>query len=209
MNERYTSRKHMEAQHIGGEYIEGQTIADKDFQNVTIEQSKFVDCDFENCRFEECKIIGCVFVNCRFFNCTVITLSSRHSEVKNAVLKKCNLIGVHWNTLLPSGKYAHAIDKLENCYVKYNSFVEMNFVKFDFSDNRIEESVFEQCNLAESNFCGCRMEGTQIVRSDIRKADFRDAVGYVIDVISNKMSNARFSFPEVIRLLDSLQIKID
>lgn len=85
----------------------------------------------------------------------------------------------------------------------------MTFIKFDFSGNSIQESVFEQCNLTESNFQGCRLEKTQFYKCDIRTADFRNAAGYMIDITSNNLTNARFSYPDVIHLLDSLQIKID
>lgn len=190
-------------------YMEEKLITDKKFQEITMEKCEFIDCDFENCSFEECKIVNCIFRNCSFYNCTIISLSSQHSEVRNLILKKCNLIGVHWNELLPAGKYAYAIDRMENCYIKYNSFVEMNFTKFDFSGNSIQESEFEECNLQESNFKDCGLERTQFYKCDLRKSDFRNAIGYVIDITSNKVTNAKFSYPEVIHLLDTLQINID
>lgn len=191
-------------------YWEEQVIKDKKYQDVTMEQYKFTDCTFENCSFEDCRVMNCIFVNCRFYNCNIISLSSKYSEVKNAAFRKCNLIGIHcWNELLPVGKYAHAIDKLEGCYLKYNSFLEMPFRKFDFSGNIIQESMFEECDLQESSFRDCRLEATQFFRCDIRKADFREAKGYVIDIPSNKLKQAKFSFPEVTSLLTSLEIKID
>lgn len=190
-------------------YYEEQLIKDKKLQNITMEHCKFTDCTFENCLFEDCKIINCVFVNCNFYNCNLISLASKHSEVKNAVFKKCNLIGVHWYELLPAGKYAHSITTLKDCYLKYNTFSEMTFRKFDFTSNIIQESMFEECDLQESNFQDCRLEATEIYKCDIRKADFRGAAGYVIDISSNKMKQAKFSYPEVISLLNSLEIKID
>lgn len=191
-------------------YYEEQIIKDQKYQNITKEQSKFIDCTFENCSFEDCTITGCVFVNCKFYKCSIISLTSKHSEMKNASFHKCNLIGIHcWNDLLPAGKFAHSIEKLESCCLKYNSFIEMPFHKFDFSGNIIQESAFEECDLQESNFRDCRLEATQFFRCDIRKADFRDAKGYVIDIPSNKLKQARFSFPEVTSLLASLEIKID
>lgn len=191
-------------------YYEEQLIKNKKFENITKEYCKFIDCNFENCSFEDCKIIGCAFVNCKFYNCNIISLTSQHSEVKNAVFQKCNLIGIHcWKELLPVGKYGHSIDKLDNCYMKYNSFIEMAFRKFDFSGNILQECMFEECDLQESNFQDCRLEATRIFRCDIRKADFRNAIGYVIDIPSNKMKQAKFSYPEVTTLLNSLEIKID
>ncbi len=191
-------------------YYEEQVIAEQKYQNITKEQSKFIDCTFKNCSFEDCKIIDCVFVNCTFYNCNIISLTSKHSEIKNVAFQKCNLIGIHcWNELLPAGKYACSIDKLEGCYMKYNSFIEIPFRKFDFSGNIIQESIFEECDLQESNFRNCRLEATQFFKCDIRKADFREASGYVIDIPSNKLKQAKFSYPEVVNLLASLEINID
>ena len=72
-------------------YYEEQVIKDRKYQNITKEQSKFIDCTFENCSFEDCSITGCVFVNCKFYKCNIISLTSKHSEMKNAAFHKCNL----------------------------------------------------------------------------------------------------------------------
>ena len=191
-------------------FCEGQVIKDRKFQNITKERLKFTDCVFENCTFEDCKITGCSFVNCRFYKCSIISLTSKNSELKSAVFQNCNLIGIHcWNKLLPAGSYARSIDKVKDCCMKYNSFVEMPFRKFDFSGNIIQESIFEECDLQESNFRGCRLESTQFFKCDIPRADFRDARGYVIDIPSNKLRQAKFSFPEAVSLLNSLEIKVE
>ncbi len=191
-------------------YYEEQLVKDKKLQNITIEHCKFIDCIFENCTFEDCKVHRCVFVNCRFCSCRIISLTSQYSEAKNITFQNCSLVGIHcWNELLPDGKYAHFMDELKDCNIKYNSFLELSFRKFDFSGSVIQESIFEECDLQESNFKSCRLEATQFFKCDIRKADFREATGYVIDIPSNKMRKAKFSYPEVISLLDSLEIQID
>ncbi len=148
-------------------------------QNHTLDSCKFLDCNFENCTFEEGLLIGCKFINCRFDQCTIISLKSKYSEIKNAVFHKCNLVGIHWHTLLPSGKYSYAVNALENC------------------------------NLTECNFKNCRLESTQFFKCNLQKAGFRNAKGYVIDIHNNQMKAARFSFPDVIRLLETLNIKIE
>lgn len=50
---------------------------------------------------------------------------------------------------------------------------------------------------------------TEFFRCDIQKADFRNATGYKIDVITCNIAKAGFSVPEVYNLLDSLDIKIE
>ena len=44
---------------------------------------------------------------------------------------------------------------------------------------------------------------------DLRKADFRGARGYQVQLRSNLLKAARFSLPEALRLLEELEIRID
>lgn len=190
-------------------YFEGEIIKDKKIREEKLENYEFIDCEFKNCDFENCKILGCSFVNCSFNKCNIISLISQYSDIKDATFTNCNIIGIQWRDFKASGRYSHTIYKLKDCYLKYNSFLGMNFKKFDFSSNVIQESVFEECDLVESSFKDCTLDATQIYKCNISKADFRGARGYAIDITSNKMKEARFSYPEVVSLLDSLGIKIE
>ena len=78
-----------------------------------------------------------------------------------------------------------------------------------YQDVTMEQYIFTDCTFENCSFEDCRLEATQFFRWDIRKADFREAKGYVIDIPSNKLKQAKFSFPEVTSLLTSLEIKID
>lgn len=191
------------------EYFEELKFKEEKLIQEIIEDCEFVDCDFENCTFEECSVVRCKFTDCRFFNCNIISLRSKDSEIKRLEFTKCNLIGVHWHNLLASDSISGPVELLKNCYLKYNSFVKINFRKFDFSGNAIQESVFEECNLMDSSFSECKLEKTQVTDCDIRNADFRGAMGYQIDIATNRLKGARFSFPEVVSLLNGLGIKIE
>lgn len=72
-----------------------------------------------------------------------------------------------------------------------------------------ENLLFIKKQLLDSDFKNYRLEGTQFFKCNLQKADFRDAKGYVIDIHNNQMKAARFSFPDVIRLLETLNIKIE
>ena len=184
------------------------------FENIKSDKSvfedyEFIDCEFDGCTFDECKLLKCTFSGCQFYRCSFISIQAEYSQMKNCGFIKCNLIGIHWNDFLPAGGIAEPIRKIQDCCLKYNTFIKMNFRKFDFTGSVITESTFEGCNVAESSFRECKLEGTQYNSCDMRKADFRDAAGYQIDIMDNKMKDARFSFPEVIRLFNVLGIKID
>ena len=50
---------------------------------------------------------------------------------------------------------------------------------------------------------------TAFSRCDLQKADFREATGYRIDPSDNQMKGARFSFPDVIALLNGFGLVIE
>lgn len=190
-------------------YYENETIENVKMNHEVLEDAEFVDCIFVNCALEDCSVDRCSFIECKFINCNIISLKSKYSYVKYAEFEKCNLIGIHWNELLPDGRIIEPIRKLSHNTLKYNIFINLKFMRFDFSQNIIQDSTFEECDLRECSFKGDRLERTHFSNCDLRKSDFREASEYQIDITSNKLKGAYFSFPEVINLLSVLEIKID
>lgn len=194
--------------------MENKYFEDEVFQNLKLEDEifegyEFIDCEFHNCVITESKFINCYFSNCQFFNCNMMLLTTEHTEVKFGEFIKCIMVGINWDLLLPSGRFAEPIRKLENCTLRYNHFSEMAFNKFDFSGSDFSNSTFEECTMKECNFENSRLENTEYYNCDLRKADFRDATGYQIDILSCKLKGAKFSFPEAIQLLKVLEIKVE
>lgn len=193
---------------------EGHDYEEKVFEHIKMEgerlaDCRFFDCEFRNCVMEEGSLVRCNLIGCRFYNCNIVSLKTEDTQLKNCEFTDCNLIGVNWNKLLPAGNVLEPVHRLSNCFLKYNTFYKMSLKKFDFSGNMLQDCIFEDCNLKESVLKGCGLTDTQFLACDLRKADFREAQGYLIDIATNKIKDARFSFPEVIRLLDALEIKID
>lgn len=190
-------------------YHETESFNGLNLNGAALKNHKFVDCSFKDCTLENCQIGSCSFVGCTFDNCTIINPQSLFSEIKNSAFENCNLIGVVWGELCSAEKFASPIGTFQNCCLKYNTFYDMNLLKFDFSGNIIQDSLFEKCNLKESRFRDCRLDKTTFLQCNLTKADFREAMGYIIDIKTNLLKNARFSFPEVISLLNTLDIQID
>lgn len=185
--------------------FEGLELSDASFDNYV-----FTECQFAGCTFESCTLAHCLFTDCSFSECTVINLrASKQSALRFACFTDCELIGVNWGQLISNDKYPKPISSFQNSHLKYNIFPGMNFKKFNFEGNDISDSIFEECQLEESSFKGCVLQKTEFTGCDMRKADFRNASGYLIGLLSNKLSRAKFSFPEVMNLLTSLGIEID
>ena len=133
----------------------------------------------------------------------------KFSTMKNATLDKSEFIGINWNTLMGDSFRAGPINKVRECFFKYNNFISMRLNSFDFSGSKFKESLFEECDLMDSNFKDVNFESTQFTQCNMARADFRGAYGYIIDIQSNKLKKAKFSFPEVTNLLNSIDIVID
>lgn len=146
-------------------------------------------------------------MECQFRECVVTSLDTKYTVVKNASLTDCSLVGVHWGTM--QSEYTQTIEKLSGCRMKYNSFVGMNLKKSSFCRMELVDSVFEECRLEEGDFSESRLDRTQFLNCDLRKADFRGAQGYQVDITSCRMKDAKFSFPEVVSLLGVLGIRVE
>jgi fluoroquinolone resistance protein len=189
--------------------------AAKEFENLKFKKHifknlKFKNCTFKNCIFEDCKLIQTSFSNCSFYNCIILNIKTAgDSKIEDTDFIECQLTGIHWSELLPDFRVADPIRKLEKCHLKYNTFVEMVFKKFDFSNNEIYDSMFAKSQLTECKFHQCKLDRTEFLESNLKKSDFRGASAYKIDIMTCVLNGAKFSFPEVINLLDVLKIEVE
>lgn len=191
------------------QYYENHKFEGLTLENELLERYEFIDCTFVGCTVEHCKLLNCVFSDCKFEKCSVANIEVKDSRMVFSEFVSCNLVGIDWLTLLPDGKFAIPISKLQSCHLKYNTFTEVKFNKFDFSGTEIVRSMFAKCELGGSNFRRCKLNETEFFQCDIRKADFREASGYQIDIMTNKMKAAKFSYPDAICLLDGLELEIE
>lgn len=117
----------------------------------------------------------------------------------------CRLNEVEWAPLMSNGAFPDPIHTLKGCSLKYNTFTEMNFNRFNFSDgNEIVGSMFAKCEMQLVKFKGTELHETEFYQCDLRKADFRDAIGYKVDILGSRLKDARFSLPEAVNLLADL-----
>ncbi len=190
------------------DYYEGELFEKLTLAEETLSGGEFVDCVFRSCSFESLSLLRCSFRECRFWDCTVSQPRTRGTELKYCEFENCTLLGVNWALLKPESGFGEPIEKMKNCRIRYGSFASMNFRKFDFAKSALTHCTFADCDLSESKLGGCDLSGTEFFRCDLRKADLRHAGGFIIDVNNNRLQGARFTYPEVLDLLDGLGIVI-
>lgn len=190
-------------------YFEGETFRELSFSGERFAGLTLVDCAFERCTFEGCVLSRCTLTQCRFLSCRVTEPKLEYSQAKFLELTDCALTNVNWSLLLPSGGFGEPLEKLSDCRMKYNYFTNMDLRKFDFQGSQLTACLFGDCNLAEARFHGCGLTDTEFFRCALEGADFREAVGYKVDVPSCGLKGARFTLPEAASLLNSLGIRLE
>lgn len=183
------------------------------FENVKNEgryyaDLEFVDCTFYNCSLENCRFVNCNFVDCKFKKSKFVNLKFEKTVMNDGEFENCTLSNINWS-LLYGGGYITPLQKIKNCILRYNNFLEINLSKFDFKTNEVTETMFADCILTGADFKNCNLSGTEFFKCNLTKSDFRNSYGYRIDITSNKLKGAKFSSPEVHSLLSGLGIIIE
>lgn len=177
--------------------------------DVTIEEVIFDECTFDGCIFDSCTFIDVSFKKCMFHRCTIINPQYKSGSLNQIVVQECQLIGIIWEQIIDKRQYIQPIDKIEASFLKYNTFYNLDLSRFCFSGNTIQSSEFQECQLIASDFSACNLNETIFDQCNLEKAVFREAHGYSINIFTNKLKQAIFSYPDVIGLLAPLEIVID
>lgn len=189
-------------------YYEDEKIENLRLNNEIVEDTEYIDCEFYNCHFIDVEFNNCVFKECKFQNCTINSATFKFTTMRNSTLIESDFIGINWRDLTGDRLSIGPIGKVKESFFKYNNFLGMKLNKMNFSNSRFQESSFEECSITEGDFTNVSFQNTQFNNCNLTKGDFTDAYGYVIDISSNKLKGAKFSFPEVVNLLNSLEINI-
>jgi len=84
----------------------------------------------------------------------------------------------------------------------------------DISKTKLTESKLVELDFAETTCKGCRFNesdfmGSVFRNTELSEADFRDAKNYSINVRDNRVSGAKFSYPEVMTLLYEVGVEVE
>ena len=179
------------------------------YRAETLSGETFEDCSFRSCMFDATTFERCRFISCSFTRCSFVTPLSRYSEMRFCDFRDCSLIGMDFMAFVDNEYIEKPVNSIKNCKMKYCYFHRMAFPSYDFSGNSFSKCEFVECDLQKASFAGCELGATSFSNSDLRGADFRGASEYAIDIFTDKIKKARFSYPEVMDLLAGLDIVIE
>uniref|UniRef100_UPI0003810099 pentapeptide repeat-containing protein n=1 Tax=Legionella tunisiensis TaxID=1034944 RepID=UPI0003810099 len=93
--------------------------------------------------------------------------------------------------------------------ISHSSFYGLALADLMIENCKAHDVDFREANLNHACFMGSDLQNSLFMHTNLKHADFTDAVNYNIDIQHNTLTDARFSFPDVIALLNHLNIKIN
>jgi len=194
---------------IIGELMDNQTeYYDQVFNQSDIRFSLsgkiFEACKFKNCDLAEVSLSSAYFSDCSFIECNVSlsdTLNTRFSDISFSL---CKISGLDFTKANP---FLLHMD-FDDCLLSYCSFSSLKLDKSKFISCKIDNCDFYSSSLVSADFSRSTFAETIFDNTDLSKANFTDARGYSINPQTNKITKAVFSMPDVINLLNPLDIII-
>ncbi len=180
--------------------FEGETY------DADIRLREYSECRFERCRFDGMALTDVVFMNCAFVDFTFRNVDVVGLRMQNTELLSSACVGIDWSEVRALGRLFPLFKEIRGCTLKFNNFFKMKLPKFPVVESQLLDCAFMECNLS---FRRVDFLKTTFQDCDLSKADFREARNYRINTSSNRVAKARFSLPEVVGLLDNLNIIID
>jgi fluoroquinolone resistance protein len=169
-----------------------------------LDSIRFEECEFEGCSFLNSKLYKCKFLNCRFKDCVLSAINPLESHFVEVHFADSKVIGCDWTK-------AHRIEDLDfsACQINYSNFKLLKLPGFKLVNCEAKEVDFIETDLSRGVFKNTDFENSRFFKTNLSMADFRGAKNYSIDVKNNTLKKTHFSLPEVLSLLNSLDIILD
>lgn len=177
-------------------------------EGAQVESSEFYDCTFIGCAFAGCVFRTCKFINCTFQRCDLSLVQVPGSNFSFTRFEDSKLIGVDWTrgdwaaTRLgdPIGFFT--------CVISHSTFIGLSLPGMEIRDCVAVDVDFREVDISRADFTGTDLSESLFSNTNLTEADLSAARNYHITPGQNVLKRAKFSLPEAMSLLYSLDIDL-
>lgn len=167
---------------------------------------EFDRCAFADCAFTETAFSLCRFRDCIFKECDLRLAQLRGSTFVNTRFEKSKVTGVDWTvTTWPDGGLFTPVH-FNECDISLSSFFGLNLKKTQIIRCTAKEVNFSEADLTQADCTFTDFAESHFLHTNLTEADFTHATNYTIAAGTNTLKKTKFSLPEAVRLLHSLDI---
>ena len=191
-----------------------QNFFDEQFQRLsqegsTIDSSKFDGCSFVDCNFNETSFRGCRFIDCCFCGCDLSLVQVANCTFTRVAFESCKSIGINWAQANWSGTGVQKKVSFVESAINHSTFIGLDLTGIKILNCSVHEVDFRESDLTEADFSGSDLTKSIFGNTVLTGADLSHARNYQIDPCGNKLTGAKFSLPEALALLYSMDILLD
>ena len=179
------------------------------FQNKSIHEVEFYQCEFHKCSFNEATFEKCKFLECKFTDCDLSLIKVPKSKFTSTTFENCQVIGVNWVEAAWSNVSLIGTIEFHKSVINYSTFFGLNLPQIKITDCMAKEVDFSETILTKADCRRTDFEASRFLHTDLTAANFEGAQNYQIDAGNNIVSKTRFSLPEAMSLLYSLDIILE
>jgi fluoroquinolone resistance protein len=170
-----------------------------------LKHKTFVHSTFDHCDFSQADFTSSKWVDCKLSYCNLSLVKLDGCRLQNVRFEHCKFIGVNFGKCEPMFLSL----TLVHCLIDTSNFSDLDLKGTVFHHCTIRDTHFTNTKLIGSDFSGSDLKGSIFHNADLSKANFVEAINYSINPLTNKLTKAKFSKPEVLALLDHLDIVIE
>jgi fluoroquinolone resistance protein len=185
--------------------IEHQTFKKENFSQLDLKAKIFSHVVFEGCDFTRSDFTCARFLECRFVGCNLSLPKLDGVRLQDVEFENCKLVGADFTQC---DKMFLGL-RFKKCLLDTSNFSDLDLKNTLFQECVIRDTCFTNAHLVGVDFKGSDLKGSTFHNTNLSKADFRAAVNYSVNPVTNKLLGARFSEPEVMALLQYLGIVIE
>lgn len=169
-------------------------IADLDFVDQSYTETPFPKGEYDNCTFRNCTFTGVdlskiSFSECAFEGCDLSNAILVSTALKDIEFSGCKLLGLRFEDTNPFLLQL----RFHQCQLDYSSFYDAAVAGTNFGASTLREVDFTEANLEGASLNGCDLTGAVFDRTNLQKADVRNAIGLELLPENNQLKGARFS----------------
>ncbi len=184
----------------------GRTFRNMTLNREIIEAKEFYDCAFVECSLAEIVFQQCRLVDCVFKHCDLSLMRVLDSSFTNTQFQDCKLIGIDWaETAWPKGRFLAPVS-FSKCVLNHSTFIGLSLPELKLFECIAHEVDFREADLSQADFSHTDLSGSLFINTNLSRADFSRARNYTINAGLNTLKKTKFSLPEAMSLLHSLDI---
>jgi len=174
---------------------------DQVYKGKQLDHTELVSSEFHNCAFLRSSFMGSAFRASRFDNCVF-----RECDLSLAQVPDSRFIGVNWTEAhWPKAGLANPVS-FSNCAISHSTFIGLSLRSIGIRECIATDVDFREAFLSQAEFGGTDLSQSIFGKTNLSQADLSHARNYRIDPGQNMLKQARFSLPEAMSLLHSMDI---